>query len=72
MTTLLKINRQINSETLEVPELKNYHGQMLEIIFIKKQVRKNKDAFLNSFFSGIGNIILDENEIDNLRNISMI
>jgi len=52
---------QPNSEIPEKFNPKKYYG-----------ILNTKEKFLNSFFSGIGNINLDEKEIDNLRNMSMI
>jgi len=68
----LTIQKQIQSEQLYLPEIKNLIGKTVEIIFIVKPSIEPKTSKFQNFFEAAGNILLDENELYNFRKMSMI
>ena len=53
----LTIQKQILSEQLYLPEIKNLIGKTVEIIFVVKPTLEPKTSKLQNFFEAAGNIL---------------
>lgn len=68
----LTIQHKIQSERLYLPEIKKLIGKNVEIIFIIKNKIIPQKKKLQNFFELAGEILLNENDLYNLRKNSMI
>jgi nicotinate-nucleotide pyrophosphorylase len=71
----IKITRKIESETLNIPELKKFIGKNIEIIMLEipseKMVSAKKEKMKN-FLNAAGNIDIDEKTVNELRQKSLL
>ena len=63
-----KIDLDIKSDTITVPELKKYIGKRMEVIFLEKEIFTHEN-YLKDL---VGKIEIDEEATVNLRKISII
>ena len=71
----IRKNVLISSETLTIPELKKFIGKNVEIIFIEEDKEKKKRSGIKKnikFMNAIGKICIDEEKVNNLREVSKI
>jgi hypothetical protein len=72
MITTFKFEQLIDSEIIKLPILKKFIGKTFEIIMIEKKKVSDKNLFINEFFGGMGTILLDIDDLNQLRNSSLI
>ena len=60
----------VNSETITIPELSKFMGKAIEIILIEDE--ENKEKKNSKFLSMIGEIDLDPQVVDDLRERSKL
>lgn len=65
---MITLEKKIESETLTIPQLKQFIGKEL---IIKLEEKKSKKSY-KKFLSAVGKIDIDEKEIDKNRNENLI
>jgi hypothetical protein len=62
----------IESENINIPELKNFIGKSMEIILIEAEDEDETKDNISKFLDLAGKIDIDEKEIDSLRERSKL
>ncbi|MCB9481602.1 MAG: hypothetical protein AB7E04_11805 [Desulfobacteraceae bacterium] len=71
----IKITRKIESETLNIPELKKFIGKNIEIIMLEipsEKIISAKKEKMKNFLNAAGNIDIDEKTVNELRQKSLL
>lgn len=72
----IKVTKKIESETLIIPELKNFIGKKIEITMLEIPLEQracvNKNEKMGNFFKAAGKIDLAESSIAELREKSFL
>ena len=69
----IKIQRKISSDTLHIPELKQFLGKNVEIILLElPEKKKMKSTNMSKFIDAAGKIDIDEEAVAALREKSKL
>jgi len=61
----------VNSDTLYIPELKQFFGKRVELSIKQENLQKSEKYKMKHFFDAIGKIEIDENAVHQLRERSI-
>ena len=68
----IKLQRKISSDTLHIPELKQFLGKNVEIILLELPEKKMKSTNMSKFIDAAGKIDIDEEAVAALREKSKL